>query len=66
MLKKDINSVGSLLEDIKATSNIVCDVLDTYGEIFCDKYCKYPALYKHEEYGRLKREHCQDCPMNYI
>lgn len=32
----------------------------------CENVCRYSRMYKHREYGKLKREHCDKCPLNKI
>lgn len=39
---------------------------DDVIETLCNEVCRWSRMYKHREYGRLKREHCDKCPLSKI
>lgn len=45
---------------------MVEDAKDDLIETLCNEVCRWSRLYKHSEYGRMKREHCDHCPVNEL
>lgn len=45
---------------------MVDDAKDDLIETLCNEVCRWSRMYKHSECGRMKREHCDHCPVNEL
>lgn len=43
---------------------MVVERTDELIEKLCNEVCRWPHTYKRSEYGRMKREHCDHCPVS--
>lgn len=48
---------------VKTMSQTVAETIEAVQQEMCDKYCKYPELYKGKEPDSISDEVCVSCPL---